>query len=201
LEIQQLINVLEEQVKVYRHLLEVVRKEKDILISANLDDLNEEDDDQFDDDGEVNTPKNRSGVYVPPKVAATEYLDEETPEKRVEKARKKTVSHLLIREMQEELLDTPTEIFHGRQGGSGSGQVSRGARDKQSYEEKYMTRLPETKKDKQATRAMTTLGMLGDEITNFRPPSSGGSSGKKRKMKKGKGSKGGGGKKKKMRKK
>ena len=36
-----LINVLEEQIKVYRHLLEVVRKEKDILISANLDELNE----------------------------------------------------------------------------------------------------------------------------------------------------------------
>lgn len=36
-----LINTLEEQVKVYRALLEVVRKEKDILVSANLDDLNE----------------------------------------------------------------------------------------------------------------------------------------------------------------
>lgn len=41
MEIQQLINVLEDQVKVYRHLLEVVRKEKQILISANLDELNE----------------------------------------------------------------------------------------------------------------------------------------------------------------
>jgi len=36
-----LVSVLEEQIKVYRHLLEVVRKEKEILISANLDDLNE----------------------------------------------------------------------------------------------------------------------------------------------------------------
>ncbi len=36
-----LISTLEEQVKVYRHLLDVVRKEKEILISANLDDLNE----------------------------------------------------------------------------------------------------------------------------------------------------------------
>jgi flagellar biosynthesis/type III secretory pathway chaperone len=37
----QLISVLEEQVKIYRHLLDVVRKEKEILISANLDDLTE----------------------------------------------------------------------------------------------------------------------------------------------------------------
>ncbi len=36
-----LVSVLEEQIRVYRHLLEVVRKEKDILVSANLDELNE----------------------------------------------------------------------------------------------------------------------------------------------------------------
>jgi flagellar biosynthesis/type III secretory pathway chaperone len=36
-----LISVLDEQIRVYRHLLECVRKEKDILVSANLDDLNE----------------------------------------------------------------------------------------------------------------------------------------------------------------
>ena len=37
----KLVTLLEEQITLYRHLLEVVRKEKDILISANLDDLNE----------------------------------------------------------------------------------------------------------------------------------------------------------------
>jgi flagellar biosynthesis/type III secretory pathway chaperone len=36
-----LCETLDEQIRVYRHLLEVVRKEKEILISANLDDLNE----------------------------------------------------------------------------------------------------------------------------------------------------------------
>lgn len=39
--LDQLIQTLDEQIKVYRHLLDVVRKEKDILISAHLDDLNE----------------------------------------------------------------------------------------------------------------------------------------------------------------
>lgn len=39
--LDQLIQTLDEQIKVYRHLLEVVRREKDILISANLDDLSE----------------------------------------------------------------------------------------------------------------------------------------------------------------
>ena len=36
-----LVQVLEDQIKVYRHLLDTVRKEKEILISANLDELNE----------------------------------------------------------------------------------------------------------------------------------------------------------------
>lgn len=39
--VNQLVAVLEEQIKVYRHLLETVRKEKDILVSANLDELND----------------------------------------------------------------------------------------------------------------------------------------------------------------
>jgi flagellar biosynthesis/type III secretory pathway chaperone len=37
----RLCETLDDQIRVYRHLLDVVRKEKDILISANLDDLNE----------------------------------------------------------------------------------------------------------------------------------------------------------------
>lgn len=36
-----LVNTLEEQIRVYRHLLDCVRKERDILVSSNLDDLNE----------------------------------------------------------------------------------------------------------------------------------------------------------------
>jgi flagellar biosynthesis/type III secretory pathway chaperone len=39
--VDSLLGTLEEQVKVYRALLDVVRKEKEILVSANLDDLTE----------------------------------------------------------------------------------------------------------------------------------------------------------------
>lgn len=38
---KNLVNNLEDQVRVYRHLLETVRREKEILISAHLDDMNE----------------------------------------------------------------------------------------------------------------------------------------------------------------
>jgi flagellar biosynthesis/type III secretory pathway chaperone len=38
---QNLLNTLEELVRLYRALLETVRREKDILIASNLDDLND----------------------------------------------------------------------------------------------------------------------------------------------------------------
>lgn len=37
----RLLAVLEDQIKVYRHLLEIVRKEKEILVAAHLDELND----------------------------------------------------------------------------------------------------------------------------------------------------------------
>ena len=39
--VTSLVTVLEEQIRVYRHLLDIVRKEKEILIAAKLDDLND----------------------------------------------------------------------------------------------------------------------------------------------------------------
>lgn len=39
--VTHLLAVLEEQIRVYRHLLEIVRKEKEILVSTHLDELNE----------------------------------------------------------------------------------------------------------------------------------------------------------------
>jgi len=38
---KNLENVLEDEVRIYRTLLELVRREKDVLVSAKIDDLNE----------------------------------------------------------------------------------------------------------------------------------------------------------------
>lgn len=37
----KLVHYLEEELKVYRHLLDIVRKEKEILVSTKIDELNE----------------------------------------------------------------------------------------------------------------------------------------------------------------
>ncbi len=38
---KKLVSYLEDELKVYRHLLDLVRKERDILVAANIDELNE----------------------------------------------------------------------------------------------------------------------------------------------------------------
>jgi len=148
-----------------------------LVHKANLDNLNEDDSDVEDQERPTSSKKD---VYQPPKVSSTPYEDEEeTPAKQMDKVRKKSINRQLIRELQEEFLDTPTEIFNKGEGFS-SENLSRHTRDKQRYEETYLTRLPETKKEKHMAKAISTMGILGDEITDFKPRRSGtGGAGKK----------------------
>ncbi len=108
--------------------------------------------------------------------------EEETPAKQIEKAKKKSINRVLIRELQEEFLETPTEIFNKGEGFS-TEHLSRHSKDKQRYEETYLTRLPETKKDKHIAKSISTMGLLGDEITNFKPRRSASTGGGKKSLK------------------
>jgi len=132
---------------------------------ANLDNLNNDSD--SDDDNKEERPTSKKDVYQPPRVAPMPFDDdEEAPEKQMEKVKKKSINRTLIREMQEEFLETPVEIHN--KGDGFSAHLTRHAIDKQRYEETYMTRLPETKKDKHIAKRISTMGVLGNEITDFR---------------------------------
>ncbi|ODM99613.1 Neuroguidin [Orchesella cincta] len=162
---------------------------------ANPDNLAGSDDSSDEDDDVPKSDRPKSDVYVPPKVAPQHYDgEEEAPAQKMEKAKKKFINKNLIREMQEEFLDTPVEI-HNR-GDSYSADLQRVAKEKQRFEENYMTRLPTTKREKHKMKSMSTIGVLGDEITDFTGKrsrmSNSSKSGNKRKAK---GKKGSGGKK------
>ncbi|XP_015608862.1 neuroguidin [Cephus cinctus] len=111
----------------------------------------------------------KTRLYIPPKLAAVHYDGDETAAEKIrragERARRRAVSGTVLRELREEYLDAPVE---DSQIGSMQ-QVSLGRENKRKieYEENYMTRLPVTKQEKHLRRQMTTLGTLGDEITNF----------------------------------
>lgn len=118
--------------------------------------------------------------YVPPKMTSMPYDAEETAAEKQEKlrlqARKRAAHSSLIDEWKEEFLDTPVEIS----GGSRAQQmVSKAMRERERYEEDNFTRLPMSKAEKHRQKRLSTMGVLGDELTNFGGMSTG--SGNKRK--------------------
>lgn len=118
--------------------------------------------------------------YVPPKITSMPYDADETAaekqEKLKERARKRAANSTLIDEWKEEFLDTPVEIS----GGSRAQQmISKAMKERERYEEENFTRLPMSKADKHRQKRLSTMGILGDELTSFGGQSS--SSGKKRK--------------------
>lgn len=87
---------------------------------------------------------------------------------------KKSLSSTIIQDLREEYLDSPLEIARSSRAQQ---VISKREQERQAYEEEYMTRLPMNKKEKHMRRQLSTLGTLGDEITDF------GSGGVKRKRK------------------
>lgn len=57
--------------------------------------------------------------------------------------------------MKEEYLDTPTEITDSSRAQQ---MLSKAQKEKEEYEETYLTRLPVTKAEKHRQRKLTTLG-------------------------------------------
>lgn len=61
----------------------------------------------------------------------------------------------IIQDLKEECLDTPTEITEGSRAQQ---LLTRAQKEKEEYEEAYLTRLPVTKAEKHRQRKLTTLG-------------------------------------------
>lgn len=86
-----------------------------------------------------------------------------------EKRRKHALSSSLMQDLKEEYLDIPLEIS---QSSRAQQLITKQQQEKQAYEEEYLTRLPVNKLEKHTRRKLTTLGTLGDEITDFGNPKS-----------------------------
>jgi len=126
---------------------------------------------------EIDTKENKSSkpdIYVPPKISAVYYSGSESAvekNRRLQgKHKKMELSSSMLEDLRNELLDTPIEVT---QGSKAQQILSKEQRKKEEYEEEYMTRLPISKKDKHRQRQFTTIGVLGDEITNFKVGQSG----------------------------
>lgn len=74
------------------------------------------------------------------------------------------LSAAILDDLREEYLDAPVEVS---QSNRAQQNAVKEQREKQEYEEEYLTRLPVTKAEKQMQRQLTTIGTLGDEITGL----------------------------------
>lgn len=99
-------------------------------------------------------------------------IDEQDQKKQQERVKKLSLSSAIMQDLKDEYLDTPVEIA---QTSRAQQLISKQEQERQEYEETYLTRLPLNKKEKHMRRQLTTLGTLGDEITDF-----GNSSGKRK---------------------
>lgn len=61
----------------------------------------------------------------------------------------------MIQDLKEELLDAPLEVSSGSRAQQ---MFSKQQKEKEEYEEAYLTRLPVTKAEKHRQRKLTTLG-------------------------------------------
>ncbi|XP_031624958.1 neuroguidin [Contarinia nasturtii] len=138
--------------------------------AESSDDSNDSDDEanKSGKNGKKSASTKDGGVYVPPKLSAVHYDGEDTKaeraRKQIERARKRALNSNIIQDLKEECLDTPTEITEGSRAQQ---LLTRAQKEKEEYEEAYLTRLPVTKAEKHRQRKLTTLGTLGDEITSF----------------------------------
>ncbi|ENN75239.1 hypothetical protein YQE_08248, partial [Dendroctonus ponderosae] len=129
------------------------------------------------------TEKTKTGIYVPPKLSAVHYTETDSAQKkakRLQEKNRKMMSSSIMHDIMDEYLDTPTEVSH--EGSMNRAAISKEQKEREEYEEEYFTRLPLSKAE--AKKSHSTIGTLGDELTNF---SAGGSRKRKQKAYKSKG--------------
>lgn len=137
---------------------------------GNMTALGDDGDSEVSDDLEDGEkPENKKiDKYVPPKLAAVHYDGEDTYEikkqKLIDRARKHALRSSVMQELKEQYLDTPVEIV---QTNSLKQKEDKYQKHKKEYEENYLTRLPVTKEELKRKKRISTIGILGDEITRF----------------------------------
>ncbi|XP_053617201.1 neuroguidin-A [Plodia interpunctella] len=145
----------------------------------------EHEDSSDSNDDEDKKDKANTNIYVPPKLAAVHYHENNSKVdgNSKEQSKKQFLNSSVMRELREEYSEAPLEVSAGNHV---KHSISKYEQEKTEYEENYLTRLPVTKAEKNRRKKLTTIGMVADEITGRRSEK-GGSRKHKMKSKKGKG--------------
>merc|ERR1739848_364946 len=138
------------------------------LKNEGSDDDDEADSDEESGDEAATSKTNKVGKYVPPKnVQSFDAGDVETLERNEEERNKKrSLSKSIMEDLRRQHSDLPDEEHSNVHDTMRAQQIAK-MKERIRYEEDNFMRLPLTKKDKHKRSQMTTIGTLGDELTNF----------------------------------
>ncbi|XP_076449558.1 neuroguidin-like [Babylonia areolata] len=164
-----------------------------LKFKPNMDNFNVESDDEDDDDEEEDEEKDKSsddddeedgkrkdgkGVYRPPKVAPMPYTADESVEEKERRVKRRALSNTLLADLRSEILDEPEEIVDSAD--LHRLHADRQRKEREEYEEKYFVRTSVSKKEKNKSRQVATMGSLeglvrfdsyfGDEDAKSGPP-------------------------------
>ncbi|CAF1041479.1 unnamed protein product [Rotaria sordida] len=146
---------------------EVINENEEI----NMDNENKQhDDEEDDDDDEEEEKKQKTKIYRPPKLVPVEYNDDFDDKnekktinnKRLEYLKRRAYHSDILEDYKNKYSDAPEEIYNSER--SRLLQQNRAYKEKISYEEEYLKRLPQTKRERlQLQRSMMNND---NDITN-----------------------------------
>ena len=134
---------------------------------ANLDDLgssSEEESDEKEEDGESTSSK--SGVYVPPKIAAVPYSerDFERDERRREELKDRIASNAFISELRREMSDRPEAI---KMGSTGDLALDKEMKERSAFELNNFVRVNLSRDQKKKIRQANLTLQRGQKLGDF----------------------------------
>ncbi|XP_060081838.1 neuroguidin-like [Ylistrum balloti] len=142
-----------------------------LRFKANPDNLInklEGEDSEEDSNSDEEEKERKPRAYVPPKLAAVHYDGDETIEEKkqrhLEKAQRRAASSSLVRELAHQLTDAPEEIQESRD--LHRLKADKRAKEIKEYEEQFFTRVSVSKKERNASRRLSTMSSL-NSLTQF----------------------------------
>ena len=127
-----------------------------LSFKPNLDNLVNKDEEDEESDGGDDDTKNKQGVYVPPRVTAVPYEEEDKMKKKIEKARQRSLNNALLQDLRDEYSEAPEEMRFGRNTNA-KAKVQKREEERQKFEEDNFRRLAVTKKDRMMKRKLDDL--------------------------------------------
>ena len=126
-----------------------------LSFKPNLDNLVNKDEEDDDSDGGDND-KQSKGVYMPPRVTAVPYEEEDKLKKKQDKARQRSLNNALLQDLRDEYSEAPEEMRFGRNTNA-KAKLQKREEERQKFEEDNFRRLAVTKQDKMMKRKLNEL--------------------------------------------